>query len=242
MEESRWLIWKKFFPDENHVWSLLYDRQNKRINDGDAVHSMVVDGYYKANLPSNHCPDAIEISNKLFRKTWRKITNATSAYLSDEDRYTTLYDKHFPATNYIRSLKEIDFTPLPDLAHDYFGHMPLMFKPEIAMLQRKFADIYKHANKEQKQEIYSLARYVIEYSIIKEEWKEKIFGAWLLSSPGDFQRFIKNEFIFLPAHLETILKTDRSPEKPHTHLFVYESFDEMKNMVEEYEKRIEYKR
>lgn len=240
MISSRPLASKTFAPEENHVRSLLYARQDERIHHSNAVHSMLVDGYNAAQLPADRCPDALEISANLLATTGRKLTDAKNPYLSDEDRYSPLHDKHFPATNYIRKLEELEFTPLPDLAHDYFGHMPLMFHPEIADLQRRFANMYKHANEEQQQDIYSLARYVIEYSVVKEQGKEKIFGAWLLSSPGDFQRFIDGQFKFVPADLETILTTDRSPDKPHTHLFVYESFDAMKQMVDEYEKRLEY--
>jgi phenylalanine-4-hydroxylase len=138
---------------------------------------MLIDGYHAAQLPADRCPDALEVSVNLLAKTGRQLTDAKNPYLSDKDWYAPLHHKYFPATNYIRTLEDIEFTPLPDLAHDYFGHMPLMFHPEIAKLQRRFADMYHRANDNQKQDIYSLARYVIEYSVVKEQGKEKIFGA-----------------------------------------------------------------
>jgi phenylalanine-4-hydroxylase len=211
-----------------------------KIKNSWVVHSMIIDGYHAAQLPADHCPDAWEISDRLFATTWRRLTNASNPYLSDPDWYAPLYDKHFPATNYIRTMEDLEFTPLPDLAHDYFGHMPLMFHPRSSQLQWILADMYQHATDIETQDLYNLARYVIEYSVIKEDWIPKIYGAWLLSSPGDFESFVNHRFMLVPADLQTICTTDRSPHHPHTTLFVFESFQQMRDIVMWYREQMSF--
>lgn len=235
---KRPLIWKSFSPIEHQVWRLLYTQQMERINATSAVHSMLLQGYELANLPSDHCPDALEISDSLFQATGWRLTNAKNPYLSDPDWYAPLSERFFPATNYIRRMEDLDFTPLPDLAHDYFGHMPLMFHLDLAYLQRRIADMFFRANDSKKKDLYSLAWYVIEYSVVKEKWIPKIFWAGLLSSPGDFQRFLNGEFVLQEADLAIICKTDRSPNRTHQKLFVYESFEHMIKIVDEFERSL----
>jgi phenylalanine-4-hydroxylase len=80
-------------------------------------------------------------------------------------------------------MDELEFTPLPDLAHDYFGHMPQIFHPQLNHLQRRIADLYFRSDDAHKKLLYNLARYIIEYSVVREDGIPKIFGAGLLSSP-----------------------------------------------------------
>jgi phenylalanine-4-hydroxylase len=136
---------------------------------------MLQEGYIHAALPSDRCPDALEVSGRLHALNGWRLTDATNPYLSDEDRYAPLHGKHFPATNYIRSMEDLAFTPLPDLAHDYFGHMPQIFHPQLSCLQWRIADMFMRARDDKKKELYSLAWYVIEYSVVKEDGIPKIF-------------------------------------------------------------------
>jgi len=240
MKQQRPLINKQYTAQENHVRSLLFQQQMNKVQQSWVVHSILVQWYAQAQLPADHCPDSIEISDRLYKTTWRKLTNAANPYLSDPDRYAPLHDRHFPVTDYIRTIQDLEFTPLPDLAHDYFGHMPLMFHPRASELQWILADMYQHASKQEQQDLYNLARYVIEYSVIQEHGIPKIFWAWLLSSPWDFNRFTSHQFDLISADLNTICNTDRSPHKPHTTLFIFENFEHMWNMVTIYKQSMLY--
>jgi len=240
MKTQRPLINKQYTTEENHVRSLLFQQQMSKVQQSWVVHSILVQWYTQAQLPADHCPDAIQISTRLHQATWRKLTNAANPYLSDPDRYAPLHDRHFPATNYIRNIQDLEFTPLPDLAHDYFGHMPLMFHPRASELQWILADMYQHTTDYEKKDLYNLARYVIEYSVIQEDWIPKIFWAWLLSSPWDFDRFVSHQFELIPANLNIICNTDRSPHKPHTSLFVFDDFEHMWDMVISYKENMKH--
>lgn len=237
---TRPLISTQYSSEDNHTRSILFDRQMNKITNSGIVHSIIIEWYEAAQLPSDHCPDAVQISQHLHRTTGRRLTNAKNPYLADPDWYAPLHDKYFPATNYIRTLKDIEFTPLPDLAHDYFGHMPLMFHPRSSELQRILADMYQHATEWEKQDLYNLARYVIEYSVVIESWIPKIYGAWLLSSAADFDSFVNNRFVLTPADITTICATHRSPHEPHTQLFVFDSFEHMRDMVLWYRQQMEF--
>lgn len=231
---------KKYSLQENHVRSILYEQQMKRITNHDMVHSMILQWYESAQLPSHACPIALETSERLYNQTGFRLTDAKDPYLADFDRYEPLYQKFYPATNYIRTEKEINFTPLPDLAHDYFGHMPHMFHPQLAWLQREFANLYINGNQNQRMSLYNLARYIIEYGLIKEHGKTKIFWAGILSSATDFDRFYNNQIKLVPANLDTMIHTPRSPHKPHEKIFVFEDFDHILSIIKQCKKKLGY--
>jgi phenylalanine-4-hydroxylase len=77
---------------------------------------------------------------------------------------------------------------MPDLFHEYFGHMPLMAHQRMADLEQYTADLFLiHPTKQH--DIYTLSRYSVEYGCIREDGEVKALGAGILSSPGDFDRF-----------------------------------------------------
>jgi len=152
--------------------------------------------------------------------------SAGNEYLSGEQWFKHLKEKEFPCTNYIRGFDEIDFTPLPDLFHEYFGHMPLMANQWMADLEAYTANLFL-ANPDKQDDIFTLSRYSVEYGCIREDGEIKALWAGILSSPWDLQRFCSGEIELIPATVEAILKLKPSPHKPHDRLFVFESVEHM---------------
>jgi hypothetical protein len=50
---------------------------------------------------------------------------------------------------------------------------------------------------------------------------------------------LDNEFLLETADLAIICKTDRSPDRPHRTLFVYESFEHLMQIVDAFEKSLD---
>ena len=46
--------------------------------------------------------------------------------------FTLLANRKFPVTDWIRTPEEFDYIVEPDVFHDLFGHVPLLFNPVFA--------------------------------------------------------------------------------------------------------------
>lgn len=184
-------------------------------------------------------PEGRKMEQALQKTVGRTLVDAEGAYLTAKQRFTHLRKKKFPVTDYIRPMKDITFTPLPDLFHEYFWHMPQMFIQDFADMEEFTAKLFFMATTPKQQEaIYTFSWYSMEYGMIWEEGKRKARWAWLLSSPGDLDRVIQDDFAYEEATLSGILKTKSSPHTPHKKLFVFKNIRQVRNMLFEIENGI----
>ena len=234
-------VHKKYSSQDHHVWELMYQRQMEKLQFSQNISAMILEGFEKIQLPEKTIPDFHETEAKLKLLVDWTLTNAENQYLSGDKWFQHLLKKEFPVTDYIRPMKDIDFTPLPDLFHEYFGHMPQMACPEIAHLEWKFADVFWKIPKEHRMKLYTLSWYSIEYGFLLEQGREVVFGAGLLSSPGDLSRSLlpksQRDFVLEKATLKNILGTEPSPHVPHQKFFLFDSFDHIEELLKEFEEK-----
>lgn len=226
------------FTEENHlVRERMYKRQMEMMQENiDKISKHLITWIEIANLDTKQIPNVLDLSKRLTETTGRSLCDAEDPYLSHDRWFEHLAHKRFPVTNYIRPLKDFDFTPLPDLFHEYFGHMPQMFQQFFADIEEHTAHLHQRATTEkQKKDIFNLSRWTIEYWVLLENGKEKAIGTWILSSPGDLQHFCDHWFTLHEATLDWLLSTPPSPHAQHTDLFVFESLEQWTSLLKEYE-------
>lgn len=226
---------KHYTQEEHTVRQTMVKRQRDTINKHQCASAHFIEWRNRLWLDTTTVPQRHETTEKIAKRTDRKLEPAEDPYLSGDQWFDALEQKIFPVTDYIRPMKDIDFTPLPDLFHEYFGHMPAMTLPFIADLEHKTALIYKSLQTEQqKKELFALSRYSIEYGVIKEWDSLKAFGAWLLSSPWDLTHFAKGGFELEPATVAWIIGTTPSPHEQHKKLFVFDNLLDFNTILDDY--------
>lgn len=226
------------FTPENHlVRQRMYARQMDLIDQNkQKISTHLIRGIEIADLDTQRIPNVIDLSQRLTHTTWRSLCDAEDPYLSHDRWFQHLAHKRFPVTNYIRPLEDFNFTPLPDLFHEYFGHMPQMFQQFFADIEERTAELHQRAHTEQqKKEIFNLSRWTIEYWVLLEDGWEKAVGTGILSSPGDLAHFCEDGFELEAATLTWLIQTIPSPHKQHEKLFVFESLDQRNYLLDEYE-------
>ncbi|MDA0275876.1 MAG: hypothetical protein O3A06_05805 [Proteobacteria bacterium] len=57
---------------------------------------------------------------------------AVPGLIPDEAFFTHLANRRFPVTVWLRKPEEFDYIVEPDVFHDFFGHVPLLFDPVYA--------------------------------------------------------------------------------------------------------------
>src|SRR5262245_4394020 len=130
--------------------------------------------------------------NKFLQATSNWASYGVPGYLPAKAFFACLAQREFPTTVLIRPRDVMDYVPEPDIFHDVFGHVPLH-------ALRVFADFLQTYGKaalecEDEHHILRLGRlfwFTVEFGLIKEDGRVKIYGSGLVSSHGESEYSLK---------------------------------------------------
>jgi phenylalanine-4-hydroxylase len=217
--------WSAYAEDDHALYRRLFERQAKLV-------------------PRYACPEWIEAIGKLdagsgipeFAKISRKMRQATGweivavpGLIPDDAFFTHLAARRFPVTVWLRKPEEFDYIVEPDVFHDFFGHVPLLFDPVYADHLHEYGKgglkaMRLHAVKW----LARLYWYTIEFGLIKVENQIRAYGAGLLSSGGELAYCVDSpEPRRLPFELERIMRTEYQIDRYQETYFVIDSFDQL---------------
>lgn len=148
-------------------------------------------------LPLLGASDAIprfeDINARLFKATgWQLV--GVPGLIPEVAFFTLLSERKFPVTTWIRTPQELDYIVEPDLFHDLFGHVPLLFDTSYADHIQAYgagalkAHALEHGPQQIKGAVEMLSRlywYTIEFGLLREGTELKAYGAGILSSAGE---------------------------------------------------------
>jgi len=132
-------------------------------------------------------------------------------------------------TVWLRKPEEFDYIVEPDVFHDFFGHVPLLF-------DRTYADhLHEYGKGGLKAmrlgAVKLLARlywYTIEFGLIRVNDKVKAYGAGLLSSGGELAYCVDDPRPRrLPFDLERMMRTESLIDRYQETYFVIDSFAQL---------------
>jgi phenylalanine-4-hydroxylase len=130
----------------------------------------------------------------------------------------------FLATQYMRHSSVPFYTPEPDVVHELVGHAATLAHPQYMRLNRAFGRAALAVDEKELTDLERLYWFTVEFGVVKEQGQLKAYGAGILSSFGELERFEK-ESKLLPFDIETIKRTPYDPTQYQGTLFVAESFD-----------------
>jgi phenylalanine-4-hydroxylase len=222
------------YSEEDHaVWAALFERQSQLIQ-GRACRQFL-DGMTRMQYDPKRLPDPVKVSELLRHYTGWTLSDAANAYLGPTEWFEEIIERRFPVTNYIRKMHELDYTPLPDLFHEYFGHLAFFTDQEFADIAQSFGTLYMAAKTETQQlAIARLWWFSIEFGLIKEEGELRIFGAGLLSSPGELLHALAEDTPRYPFDIRKVAETASAPYGYHDAYFVIDSLDHLRQIVRDY--------
>ncbi|GAA5526337.1 amino acid hydroxylase [Herpetosiphon gulosus] len=222
------------YPQEDHdTWAALWQRQMPLAQQHAC--KLFLEGIDILNLDRTHLPDPLAVSDYLNTLTGWALGDAQNAYLGPTEWFEHIAERRFPVTNYIRRPHELEFTPLPDLFHEYFGHLPAFTNREFADIAQLFGPLYLSAKDERQQ--LGIARiwwFSTEFGLLRENGELKVLGAGLLSSPGELLHALKPETPRYEFDIERVADTASAPYGYHEHYFILNSLDHLRSIVDEY--------
>ena len=217
--------WSAYTDGQHALYRRLFERQAKLV-------------------PRYACPEWIEaiagldasagiprfdhISKMLRAKTAWAIV-AVPGLIPDEAFFTHLANRRFPVTVWLRKPEEFDYIVEPDVFHDFFGHVPLLFDPVYADHLHEYG---KGGLKAMRLDaVTMLARlywYTIEFGLINTPSGVRAYGAGLISSGGELAYCIDDPSPRrLAFDLQRALRTDYRIDRYQSTYFVVDSFAQL---------------
>lgn len=226
---------KIFSEDESITWQLLWDKQWPNVERH--ASKLWLDGVTKLGLTRERIPNFAELDKRMQDLVGWELVSTEVIFSDGQTWFEHLAERKFLITEYIRERKDLDYTPLPDIWHDTFGHLPLMTDQRYADYVETFAHHALKFTKEERKSLGSLWWYTIEFGFMLENGEMKAFGAGLMSSPGELLHALSDAVEKVPYSLEAFDKIDPSPHEMHKTLFILQSFDQLEQSVEDWVNR-----
>jgi phenylalanine-4-hydroxylase len=198
--------YEKYTRDDHEVWRELFSRRWNVLEE--QVSTTFIDGMKVLRLSPDRLPllcDTVlsadcEITDGKVLKKGTKLEGinrylgevsdwasyGVPGYLPAKSFFACLANRQFPTTVLIRPRDVMDYLPEPDIFHDVFGHVPLH-------ASRVFADFLQTYGKAALlcndpvhiDRLGKLFWFTVEFGLIKEDGKVKLYGSGLVSSHGE---------------------------------------------------------
>ena len=176
--------WDAYTADEHALWRRLYQRQ-ARLLPGRAA-DVYIDSLKKLDAEGG-IPRFDQVSAVLHAATgWRIV--AVPGLVPDQVFFEHLAARRFPVTVWLRTSEEFDYIVEPDVFHDFFGHVPLLFNPVFAdHLQEYGRGGLKAMPLGGLPYLARLYWYTIEFGLMETAGGLRAYGAGILSSGGEIE-------------------------------------------------------
>jgi phenylalanine-4-hydroxylase len=265
----------KYTQDDHEVWRELFDRRWTVLEQ--QVSRQFIEGMKILRLTRERIPllddltldQDIQVAggavikkgakldgiNKFLQAQSSWASYGVPGYLPAKAFFACLAQREFPTTVLLRPRDVMDYLPEPDIFHDVFGHVPLH-------ALRVFADFLQTYGRaalecEDEHHIKRLGRlfwFTVEFGLIREDGKVKVYGSGLVSSHGESAYSLKGQWEkkgqpaadclerpvaeWRPFDLDRICSTDFEIHHYQPIYYVLESFEQLRDAMNEYAEQV----
>jgi phenylalanine-4-hydroxylase len=217
--------WADYTAQDHDLYRRLHERQAAQLP-GLACDEFI-DALRLLGAPSQ-IPRFDELSQRLKAATGWTIA-AVPGLIPEEAFFALLAERRFPVTRWIRRPEEFDYVVEPDVFHDLFGHVPLLFDPVFAdYMQAYGAGGLKASRLQACEQLARLYWYTVEFGLIDTPKGLRAYGAGILSSAGELPHSVKSaEPQRIRFDLERIMRTRFRIDSFQSTYFVIDDFKQL---------------
>jgi len=217
--------WERYTAAEHDLYRRLYERQAAQLP-GLACEEFIA--AVKHLGEPDRIPRFDQLSETLHRRTGWEVV-AVPGLIPEEAFFALLAARRFPVTNWIRRPEEFDYVVEPDVFHDLFGHVPLLFDPMFADYMQAYGEGGLKASRlEACERLARLYWYTVEFGLIATPAGLRAYGAGILSSAGELRYSVQSrEPQRLGFDLERIMRTRYRIDSYQASYFVIDSFAQL---------------
>lgn len=222
-----------YTSEEHETWSLLYSKQ-KELLPGRAC-SEFLDGLSKLKLSENRIPALGDVDQILYSLTkWNLVR--VEGLVPENEFFEFLAKRQFPSTDFIRKRDELSYTPSPDMFHDLFGHVSMITHPDFADFFQIIGLAARNANEVQMKELQRFYWFTVEFGLIYNAGKRRIYGSGILSSPGEVVYCLSENVKVHEFSTSKVRNQEFDIWHMQGELFIIKSFDQLKTEFTKYVK------
>jgi phenylalanine-4-hydroxylase len=217
--------WPAYTAAEHELYRQLHERQSAQLP-GLACREFI-DAVSYLGAP-DRIPRFEDLSERLHRLTrWEVV--AVPGLIPEESFFALLARRRFPVTRWLRRPEEFEYIVEPDVFHDLFGHVPLLFNPLFAdYMQAYGAGGLKASGLDACELLARLYWYTVEFGLLREPCGVRAYGAGILSSAGELRYSVSSPApARLAFDLKRIMRTRYKIDTYQAAYFVIDSFGQL---------------
>jgi phenylalanine-4-hydroxylase len=214
------------YDDEQHdVWRILFERRVLTL--ADTGSDVFLRGLERIGLGPDRVPDLADVNRRLSRRTgWNAV--GVTGFIPAAAFFRCLAARRFPTTLKVRPRAQLDYLPEPDIFHDVFGHVPLHSDSVFADFLQQFGALAASSrNERETTEMARLFWFTVEFGLIRERGKVKIYGSGLISSHGDAANALSEKCDRRPFDIDKVLAQPFEIDRLQDVLFVVDTFEQL---------------
>jgi phenylalanine-4-hydroxylase len=228
--------WNSYTADDHEVWGLLYERRMKELRKNGS--KIFLKGADTIGLKRETVPDLAEVNRRLAPPTgWEAVP--VSGFIPAKAFFQCLSLRKFPTTVTIRKREQLDYLPEPDIFHDVFGHVPLHADPVFADFLQHYGQVAAAAeNEEDTTRMARLFWFTVEFGVIRQNSKIKLYGSGLISSHGESTYVLSGGPEIRDFNLDEVINRDFNISEMQKVVYAVESFDQIYEATREARSRL----
>jgi phenylalanine-4-hydroxylase len=219
-------IYKNYTAEDFDVWRTLFTRQMDVL--APWVSKAYLDAVETVRFSAAKIPDFKEIDNILKPLTGWGI-KVVPNLCPQKEFFEYLSVKKFTATCWLRSMAQLDYLEEPDMFHDVFGHVPLLSDEAYGRFFLALSEIaLQHIHDPLAIELLSRVYwFTIEFGLMHENGKLKIYGAGVISSKGEAPHAMTENTSKLNFDVAKMIDTPYRTDILQDKYFVIDSFEQL---------------
>ena len=228
--------WSAYSPEQHSVWAELAGRRMRQLEE--LACSEYLQGMEQIGLRRDLIPDLDEVNGRLLPLTGWSAT-AVSGFLPGAAFFEMLAARRFPTTTRLRSRDSLEYTPEPDIFHDVFGHIPMHAHPVFADFLQYYGKVCAAlSDKDDLERMGRLFWFTVEFGVIRQNGRVKVYGSGLISSNGESSFVISGGPEIRDFDIERVLNQSFSTSEMQRVLYAVESFEQIYEAAHEAERRL----
>jgi phenylalanine-4-hydroxylase len=228
--------WDAYTEEQHAIWRDLVERRMPQLEQHACAEYL--DGFHQIGLRADQLPKLRDVSARLQPRTGWNST-PVSGFLPADAFFEMLAARKFPTTTWIRGRDSMEYTPEPDIFHDVFGHVPMHAHPVFGSFLQHYGQVCAGLkNKDALERMGRLFWFTVEFGVMHQAGRVKVYGSGLISSHGECTHVIGGGAEIREFKLDQVLDTVVNVSEMQPVLYAIESFDQIYEATREAESRL----
>ena len=186
----------KYDQNETNLWTVIWDRlYPKLMEHGCKEYKENFQKLIDAGCFKREAIPQLEDLNQFLQKTSNWKIKPVNGILSQREFLNCLAFRTFCCTQYIRHHTKPEYTPEPDIIHEFMGHVPMFADKKVCDISQLLGMLSLGATDQQVAMLGSIYWFTIEFGMCLENGKNKFYGGGIASSYGEIDHMVASKDI-----------------------------------------------